>query len=169
MTRVLVATASVHTTAAACDYLEGRLDGDDTVVVLTVEDDTVAGRDAGDAANVARTRLFEPTIEPITGEGEPATEIQVVAEQEAIDEIVLGQVRGDPLRTEVVKALVDDPERGVEIVLIGPSSLFGAGLPLQGAVNEADQAFPMQTGHFFHLIEKLALLFSTGVDIPFLH
>jgi len=96
MTRVLVATASVHTTAAACDYLEGRLDGDDTVVVLTVEDDTVAGRDAGDAANVARTRLFEPTVEPITREGEPATEIQAVAEQEAIDEIVLGQVRGDP-------------------------------------------------------------------------
>jgi nucleotide-binding universal stress UspA family protein len=34
----LVATASVHTTAAACDYLENRLDGPaaDTVTVLTV-------------------------------------------------------------------------------------------------------------------------------------
>ncbi|MFW6435507.1 MAG: universal stress protein [Halovenus sp.] len=96
MTRVLVATASVHTTAAACDYLEGRLDSDDTVVVLTVEDDTVAGRDAGDAANVARTRLFEPTIETITREGEPATEIQAVARKEAVDEIVLGKIRGDP-------------------------------------------------------------------------
>jgi len=96
MRRVLVATASVHTTAAACDYLEGRLDSDDSVVVLTVEDDTVAGRDAGDAANVARTRLFEPTIETITREGEPATVIRAVAEQDAIDEIVLGQVRGDP-------------------------------------------------------------------------
>jgi nucleotide-binding universal stress UspA family protein len=96
MTRVLVATASVHTTAAACDYLDGRLDSDDTVVVLTVEDDTVAGRDAGDAANVARTRLFEPTIETITREGEPATEIRQVAEQENIDQIVLGKTRGDP-------------------------------------------------------------------------
>lgn len=96
MTRVLVATTSVHTTAAACDYLEGRLDSDDTVVVLTVEDDTVAGRDAGDAANVARTRLFEPTIETITGEGDPAAEIEQIAETEAVDEIVLGKTRGDP-------------------------------------------------------------------------
>ena len=34
--RYLVATDSVHTTAAACDYLEPRLDPDDAVDVLTV-------------------------------------------------------------------------------------------------------------------------------------
>lgn len=121
MRRVLVASASVHTTAAACDYLDGRLGSDDTVVVLTVEDDAVAGRDAGDAANVARTRLFEPTIETITHEGVPATEIQAVAEQEEIDEIVLGQVRGDPAAAgdapgSTVRQLLSETDRPVVVL-----------------------------------------------------
>ncbi|MEF8820890.1 MAG: universal stress protein [Halovenus sp.] len=121
MRRVLVATASVHTTAAACDYLDGRLDSDDTVVVLTVEDDAVAGRDAGDAANVARTRLFEPTIETITREGVPATEIQAVAEQQEIDEILLGQVRGDPdvagdAPGSTVRQLLSETDRPVVVL-----------------------------------------------------
>lgn len=96
MTRYLIATASVHTTAAACDYLERRVGSSDTVVVLTVDDGTLAGRDAGDAANVARTRLFEATIETITRDGEPATEIRRAAEAEEIDEVVVGQTHGDP-------------------------------------------------------------------------
>ena len=76
MTRVLVAAESVHTTAAACDYLVPRLDGDDEVLLLTVKTDELEARDAGDAANVARTRLVDPSVESITREGEPAAEIR---------------------------------------------------------------------------------------------
>jgi len=54
--RVLIATDSVHTTAAACDYLEPRLNGDDTVAVVTVPADEA--RDAEDALNVATARLL---------------------------------------------------------------------------------------------------------------
>ena len=36
MTTFLVATASVHTTAAACDYLDGRVTPEDTVLVVSV-------------------------------------------------------------------------------------------------------------------------------------
>ena len=40
----LLATASVHTTAAAADYLEPRLTAADTVVVLTVDEPDLAER-----------------------------------------------------------------------------------------------------------------------------
>jgi nucleotide-binding universal stress UspA family protein len=55
----LLATDSVHTTAAGCDYLldAARLDPDDRVTVLTVADPAADERDAGDAANVATARL----------------------------------------------------------------------------------------------------------------
>ena len=52
--RYLVATDSVHTTAAACDYLEARLGPDDTVSVVSVPE---GSRDADDALNVASARL----------------------------------------------------------------------------------------------------------------
>jgi nucleotide-binding universal stress UspA family protein len=99
----LVATDSVHTTAAACDYLDPRLDGPgaDTVTVLTVTDGTgdVPGpdRDAGDAANVARARLTgRATVETATATGDPATVVlETVAERDA-DVLVLGPRSGDP-------------------------------------------------------------------------
>jgi len=55
----LLATDSVHTTAAGCDYLldVAGLDPDDRVTVLTVADPDADERDAGDAANVATARL----------------------------------------------------------------------------------------------------------------
>jgi nucleotide-binding universal stress UspA family protein len=96
MTRVLVATESVHTTAAACDYLGSRLGPDDEVLLLTVETGELEARDAGDAANVARTRLVEPAVDTLTREGEPAAVIREVAAAEGVDEILLGQHRGDP-------------------------------------------------------------------------
>ena len=96
MTTVLVATASVHTTAAACDHLAGRLDGDDAVLVLGVTEPGIDARDPGDAANVARTRLVEPTVEVLTREGDPATEIAAVADERGVDLVVLGATRGDP-------------------------------------------------------------------------
>lgn len=51
----LVATDSIHATAAACDYLEGRLAPEDTVTVAALGDPGT--RDAGDATNVATARL----------------------------------------------------------------------------------------------------------------
>ena len=96
MTRVLVATESVHTTAAACDYLGSRLGPDDEVLLVTVETDELAARDAGDAANVARTRLIEPSVESLVREGDPATVIRAVAAERDADEILVGQHRGDP-------------------------------------------------------------------------
>jgi nucleotide-binding universal stress UspA family protein len=96
MTTVLVATASVHTTAAACDYLGGRLGDSDRVVVLGVAEPGLAARDVGDAANVARTRLVEQGVEVLTREGEPADEIATVADERDVDEVVVGATRGDP-------------------------------------------------------------------------
>jgi nucleotide-binding universal stress UspA family protein len=52
----LVVTDSVHATAAACDYLEARLETDDTVTVVALAGEDT--RDAGDALNVANARLI---------------------------------------------------------------------------------------------------------------
>lgn len=94
----LVATDSVHTTAAACDYLEPRLDGPaDTVTVCTVD---AGQRDAGDAANVARARLAgRATVRTATPE---ATDRSVAAalfeavESTAADVLLIGPRSGEP-------------------------------------------------------------------------
>lgn len=96
MTTVLVASASVHTTAAACDYLGTRLDAGDDVVVLGVAEAGLAERDVGDAANVARTRLVESPLETVVRAGTPAPEILALADERDVDEIVVGATRGDP-------------------------------------------------------------------------
>jgi nucleotide-binding universal stress UspA family protein len=93
----LVATESVHTTAAACDYLAERLDGPatDTVTLLTV----TAGdeRAAGEAANVARARLAgRATVETATREGDPAEVILAAVDELGADVLVLGPRSGDP-------------------------------------------------------------------------
>lgn len=96
MTRYLLATASVHTTAAAADYLDGRLGADDAVLVLTVSEPGVDDRDAGDAANVARTRLLPATVEVLDREGDPAEAVRAVLGDRDVDELVVGPRRGDP-------------------------------------------------------------------------
>ena len=96
MTRFLVATGSVHTTAAACDYLGSRAGPDDEVLVLAVEELGMADRDPGDATNVARTRLLDPTVETLVREGDPATEILAVAGDRDVAVIVVGPHQGDP-------------------------------------------------------------------------
>lgn len=96
MTRYLVTTASVHTTAAACDYLQPRVDGDDDVVVLAVREPGLDDRDPDDATNVARTRLVAPSVETVTREGEPAAAIRAVAADREADVLVVGPRRGDP-------------------------------------------------------------------------
>jgi nucleotide-binding universal stress UspA family protein len=96
MTTFLVATASVHTTAAACDYLGDRVTDDDTVIVVSVADDDTDERDAGDATNVARTRLVEPAVETLVREGRPSETLQALVAERGIDEVVIGARRGDP-------------------------------------------------------------------------
>lgn len=100
MTRYLLATASVHTTAAAADYLAERLTADDEVVVLTVDESDLDARDAGDAANVARSRLLPATVDVVEREGEPAAEIRSVLAEREVDALLLGPRRGDPDASE---------------------------------------------------------------------
>ncbi len=96
MTTVLCGTASVHTTAAACDYIGGRLGAADRVIVLGVSEPELAAQDIGDAANVARTRLVEPTVEILQRDGPPADAISTVADRYDVDEVLVGATRGDP-------------------------------------------------------------------------
>ncbi len=95
MTRYLVATASVHTTAAACDYLQSRVEPDDEVLVVAVREPALDDRDPGDATNVARTRLVAPTVETVAREGDPVEEIRAVATERDVDVLVVGPRRGD--------------------------------------------------------------------------
>lgn len=119
MSTVLVASASVHTTAAACDFLGGRLDGDDTVVVLGVAEPDLADRDPGDAANVARTRLVAPAVEAVTREGDPAKCIAAVADERDADEVVVGATRGEPPGS-TVQALLAGASRPVTVLPVQP-------------------------------------------------
>lgn len=96
MTRYLLATASVHTTAAAADYLSDRLTADDEVLVVTVGESDLDARDAGDAANVARTRLLPATVEVLERHGDPAAEVRAVLADRDVDALVVGPHRGDP-------------------------------------------------------------------------
>jgi nucleotide-binding universal stress UspA family protein len=106
--RYLVATDSVHTTAAACDYLDPRVDPGDQVDVLTVvePDDggpgasqgaVAASRDAGDAANVAAARLAgRAAVESLTREGSPVGTVLAVAEGRDADVVLVGLHGGRP-------------------------------------------------------------------------
>lgn len=95
----LVATDVVHTTAAACDYLEERLEAGDAVSVVTVPEDD--GRDAGDALNVANARLMGTAtvdVERLDDEdgNDTADTILAAATERDVDALVLGTHAGAP-------------------------------------------------------------------------
>lgn len=94
--RYLVATDSVHTTAAACDYLEERLDSDDTVSVLTVPE--ADARDADNALNVATARLLgRCEVETASLEtDDPASALLAAADDREVDVVVVGPHAGTP-------------------------------------------------------------------------
>jgi nucleotide-binding universal stress UspA family protein len=94
--QLLLATASVHTTSAACDYLADRVTAEDTVLVVSVTEPGMDPRDSGDATNVARTRLVDPTVEVLTPEGEPGDVIRDLVADRGVDEVLVGTHRGDP-------------------------------------------------------------------------
>lgn len=94
---VLIATDSVHTTAAACDYLEPRLDPEDTVTVVSVSG--ADARDADDALNVANARLLgyaHVETERIEADGDPAPAILSAVAARTPDVVIVGQHAGDP-------------------------------------------------------------------------
>ncbi len=104
MTVFLVGTDSVHTSAALCDYLAGRVGADDTVHAVnslpgggdTSSDDA---RDGEDALNGVAARLgVDATVEThqfVRGD-DPATDLLRAADEFAADEIVVGVRRRDP-------------------------------------------------------------------------
>ncbi|MFC7248998.1 universal stress protein [Halomicroarcula sp. GCM10025324] len=95
MTDFLVATSSVHVTAAAADYLAERADPEeDSVVVVGVREPDAPARDAGDAVNVARSRLA--TLVPATElrDGDPLEELLAAIEEHDPDEVLVGAHRG---------------------------------------------------------------------------
>jgi len=120
MTDFLVATSSVHVTAAAADYLQGRLDPTtDEVVVVAVREPDAPGRDAGDAANVARSRLAAvmPTTE--TAEGEPTEELLAAVSEHDPDEVIVGPNRGVEGATglgSTAQSLLSDVDRPIVVV-----------------------------------------------------
>ena len=97
VTRFLLATDSVHTTAAACDYLADRLDDGDEVQVIAVDAGEGDARDADDALNVAATRLAGlASVGTTRTEGDPVDAILDAAAEEGASEIILGARSGAP-------------------------------------------------------------------------
>ncbi|MFB6189569.1 MAG: universal stress protein [Halapricum sp.] len=121
MSTFLLASSSVHTSAAACDYLGGRLTDGDTVMVLGVDEPDVPDRDVGDAINVARARLAPATVWTERREGDPVEAVLALAADIGADELVLGQRGGDPDREaaglgSTVAAVAGEAERPVVVV-----------------------------------------------------
>ena len=143
--RYLLATDSVHTTAAACDYLGPRLESGDAVDVLTVLEPAEAGDDSGvdgasgstapgsvaaeqdaaDAANVASVRLAgRATVETFTREGDPAVVVRSVAVERDADVVLLGTHGGRPGAGpgpgSVTTAVLAEADRPVVVLPVGP-------------------------------------------------
>jgi len=121
MTTYLLATASVHTSAAICDYLASWVTDDDTVMVLGVTEPDAPERDAGDAINVAQARLAPATVWTEQREGEVVDAIFDLAADIEADEILLGQRGGDPEGEtaglgSTVAAVAGESERPVVVV-----------------------------------------------------
>lgn len=134
----LVGTDSVHTTAAVCDYLEGRATAEDTVTVVGVVAADGDGGDPGsaegtghgsaeptrrdleEAMNVASVRLFGVgTVETDLLEGDSVTALRDRAAADDVDEIVIGPRRGSPDADGVgstCRGLLENADRPVVVV-----------------------------------------------------
>lgn len=113
----LVGTDSVHTSAAACDYLQSRLDDGDSVVAVAVveSDDRAEERDRQEALNALRVRLSAvANVEATIRNGNVVEELRAAIAERDADELVVGPRRGDPdadpeLGGTVGELLVDPP------------------------------------------------------------
>jgi len=63
---------------------------------VTVTEPDLPDRDAGDAGNVARTRLLPATVKTETREGDPGEVLLDAVDDHDADVLVLGPRRGDP-------------------------------------------------------------------------
>ena len=95
MTTFVVATDSVHTSAAICDYLFDRVDEADTVyAVNSLHDDTPeASRDGKDALNAVASRLAAVTTvetEQFNRGNAPVADILSFVEEVDADEVAIG-------------------------------------------------------------------------------
>ncbi|WP_254840836.1 universal stress protein [Natronomonas marina] len=99
MTRYLVATASAATTEAACEYLNEKLDDDDSVYVLTVDvpDERDDSQAALDTAQVSLADVGE--VRTIRRSGTPGREIVAFVRENEIEEIIMGPARGGGIST----------------------------------------------------------------------
>jgi nucleotide-binding universal stress UspA family protein len=104
MTTFVVATNSVHTSAALCDYLIDRVDAEDTVHAINSHIDEKSAtaealRDGEDALNAIYSRLgSETTVEThqfLRG-NVPAEDVLSFTETVDADEIVLGVRKPTP-------------------------------------------------------------------------
>lgn len=99
MTQYLVATASVATTEAACEYLNEKLDADDSVYVLTVDVPGERG-DRQAALDTAQVSLAEPgSVRTFRRAGEPGKEIVAFVRDNDVDEIIMGPAREGGIST----------------------------------------------------------------------
>lgn len=119
--RYLLATDSVHTTAAACDYLQDRAQADDRVRVVHVQSDDDDARDGREALNVATVRLGAVAdVDTEQRSGGPAEEVLTAAAEFDADEIVLGVHGGDPGAESAVgsttREVLGDADRPVVVV-----------------------------------------------------
>lgn len=125
----LVATDSVHTTAASCDFLEGRLDPDDDVAVVSVPGGET--RDAADALNVATARLLgrvAVTTEQLEADAtdavDAASAVLAAANERAADVIVIsphaGVSEAGPAMGETARRIVEGADVPVVVVPLSP-------------------------------------------------
>jgi nucleotide-binding universal stress UspA family protein len=112
MTTYVVATDSVHTSAALCDYLVDRVDDGDTVhAVNSVHDeDSEAVRDGQDALNAVASRLAAVTTvetEQFSRGNVPAEDILSFSEEVDADEIVLGVRKPSPTNKAAIGSVTE--------------------------------------------------------------
>lgn len=126
VTSFLVATSSVHVTAAAADYLADRLDpAADEVVVVAVDEPGTEAREAGDAVNVARSRLAAAAPTTETRTGDPADELSDAVAEHDPDEVLIGPHggrAGDDGVGSTAQALLRSLDRPVVVVPLTPQS-----------------------------------------------
>jgi len=114
MTTFVVATDSVHTGAAICDYLFDRVAEDDTVhAINSLPDDDApeAIRDGQDALNAVASRLAAVTTvetEQLPSGTAAAEDIRSFSERVDADEIVLGVQTPTDANTAAVGGVTEE-------------------------------------------------------------
>ncbi|WP_049972321.1 universal stress protein [Haladaptatus cibarius] len=96
MIHIVVGTDSAETSEKICDYLQSRLDGNESISVLNSlhgGNDEEKVRDGQEALSVFEEQLGELAAvetEQNTGASDPAHDILTLADEEDADEIVIG-------------------------------------------------------------------------------